>query len=554
VCEAVNSAPLVLRACLNRTTDVVTLSWKPPNDACGSFTKYSIYGSEDNGPFLKIEDIADITIQEYPHSLVVGKINWRYYITVHHLCDGIDSATSNTVLIDNTRPAIILLDSVSYDLTTQDIIAGWSPNPSLDNAGYILYEALSNTSGDSIGSTTNFYINISNLRSGNFPVAIASYDSCNLISLFTSNQQPVLLRGGIDTCTRSISLNWLQYQGWTTLDSQVLFISTNGSSFIRDTAFTSNTKSFTYKRLTLGDTLEFYIRSYTSNGSISSSSSKIKFSTRKLIIPSHLYLNYVTVDNNLNFKSTISLSWDSDKLQDTKEFIVKRKVDNGTYTIFTSLMKTVNENTYYLNDLNANANLSIYTYKINTVDKCDDTSLTSNESNNILLTIEPTSSHNPYIGWEQGVLDYELQYSKDRSTWNTLDISDQLLLSTNTDSTGCYRLIATENINSFNSVAKSQSNVRCRYDSLNYYVTTAINPLSSNNRFIIKGRGIDYDKSTYQIYNRWGQLIQDANIREPWYAEYLNSPVQSGTYIYIVKMFGVLGEYKTESGTINVIR
>jgi len=124
----------------------------------------------------------------------------------------------------------------------------------------------------------------------------------------------------------------------------------------------------------------------------------------------------------------------------------------------------------------------------------------------------------------------------------------------NTETAGCYRVVAYENTNSLGYGSISYSNVQCRYDSLSFFVTTAISPNGINNKFVIKGVGIDQTKSTYEIYNRWGELIQQANISQPWFAEYKNTPVPSGMYIYIAKIYGILGEYKTQSGTVNVIR
>lgn len=555
VSKAINAPPLVLRACLNYDTDIVTLSWKQSPDLCGSFTKYTIYGSEDNGPFLKIEDIPDITFNEYPHQLITANTNWRYYITVLHLCDGADSATSNTVLLDNTYPLTIELDSLSYDLNTQDIIAGWSPNPSPDNKGYELYDYnYISESADSIGTTIGYTINITNLRIGNFPVVLSSYDSCNLTSVFSTPHRAVKLDGLLDTCDRSISLVWNKYQGWDAIDSQILHVSINGGPFVRDTALSSFTNSFIYKEVQLGDTLDFYIRTHRRSSSVSSTSSKLTFKTRELIIPTHLYLSWVTVNDNAPLKSTISLSWNSSKLNDIREFNIQRKLGTNSYSPILSLNPTLNKTEYVISDNNTNADLYVYTYRTLAINKCYDTVLISNESSNVLLNIIPSQIHTAYNGWENGVSSYEFQYTKDRSTWNTQYSSTAPILLEQTDSIGCYRISATENQNTYGYSSLSHSNITCRFDSLKFYVTTAIAPDGINNKFTITGQGIDYYKSTYDIYNRWGELINRSNIKQPWYALYQNSPVQSGIYIYIAHMYGVLGEYQKDSGTIHVVR
>ena len=553
--SAVSSPPLVLRACLNYDTDIVTLSWKSPSDQCGSFTKYSLYASEDNGPFVKLDDIPDISIQEYPHQLSVANTNWRYYVTILHLCDGTDSATSNQVLIDNTYPTTIEIDSLSYDLLTQNIIAGWSPNPSPDTKGFELYEYNFTTqSADSIGTTTSYTKNITELRAGNFPVVLSSYDSCNLSSTFSDPHRPVLLRGSIDTCSRTITLNWNKYTGWNSIDSQSLYVSRNGGPYIRDTTLSDIPNSFTYNKLVLGDTLRFYLRTYKTGDPFTSSSSTLTFETRKLVTPSYIYLSWVSVNDNINDNSTISLSWKSDNLQDINTFSIDRSMSGSVNTTIKSIATVQNQDEYTATDFLADADINIYNYTIVAVDKCDDTVSQSNTSPNMLLNILPTQTHSSYTGWENGVSSYELEYSTDRSTWNPQFSSTLPITMQNTETAGCYRVVAYENTNSLGYSSISYSNVQCRYDSLSFFVTTAISPNGINNKFVIKGVGIDQTKSTYEIYNRWGELIQQANISQPWFAEYKNTPVPSGMYIYIAKIYGILGEYKTQSGTVNVIR
>ena len=122
------------------------------------------------------------------------------------------------------------------------------------------------------------------------------------------------------------------------------------------------------------------------------------------------------------------------------------------------------------------------------------------------------------------------------------------------DSVGCYRVTAKEVINQFSTVALSQSNIICLYDSLRIFVPTAINPTTENNKFVVRGAGIDHTTSRYRIYTRWGEKIADLPTNEPYYFYYQNEQVPAGTYVYIINLFGVLGEKKTEKGVIHVIK
>ena len=221
IASAVTLPIKMLRACIDYDNDIVTISWIPPTDDCGSFEKNVIYGSENLGPFEKIAEITDLSISEYPHTLTVQNTSWRYYITTHTDCGGSESLESDTIRIDITYPTNIELDSISYDLTTQNIIAGWQPNPSVDTKHYELYD-YSSGSGDFLGKTSFLDFNISNVRGGRFPVVLATLDSCNLSSLLSTPHETTFLSGTIDTCTRSINLQWRRYIGWGDIDSQAV--------------------------------------------------------------------------------------------------------------------------------------------------------------------------------------------------------------------------------------------------------------------------------------------------------------------------------------------
>ena len=544
---AIEESPKFLRACINNDDSTVTLSWKSPNDICGSFTKFAIYGSKNNGPFELLDNIFDLSIKEYPHILADQNTNWKYYIATHTLCNGLDSAISDTLSIDLAYPIDILLDSVSYDLNSQDIIAGWKQNPSIDTKNYEIFNFMSGN-GDSIGSTISTNYIVSKDPASRFPTAIASIDSCNLSSLISKRHSVVYLQSSIDTCLNQISLNWNLYQGWGSIDSQTLFIAKNHQLFTRKISLGSTSTSLAYNDFVLGDTVEFYIRSYFSN--ITSSSNKTKLETRKLIIPDYLYLNYVTVNNN-----NIELKWSGSNLGDTKSFNIYKSENNNTLNFLKSEVKKSNVAEYYHIDTKTSVGQNIYHYEIEAINKCNEPTLSTQTSESILLKLKPQSLHNPYVGWEKGTNGYELQKQDQLSTWNTVSKDTDGFYNIDfTDSSGCYRIKAIESTNSYTTSATSVSNVICILDSLQVYVTTAINPYTNNNRFIITGKGINNAKSTYQIFNRWGELIVQNKTNAPWYGNYKGKPVMAGIYIYIVNLYGLSGEKQTEKGIINVLK
>lgn len=544
IASAITLPPKMLRACIDYDNDVVTISWVPPLDNCNSFEKNVIYGSENLGPFKKIAEITDLSISEYPQALTIQSTFWRYYIITHTDCGGSDSLGSDTIGVDIKYPTNIGLDSISYDVTTQNIIAGWQPNPSVDTKHYELYD-YSSGSGDFLGKTTMLDFDITSVRGGRFPVVLATLDSCNLSSLLSAPHETAFLSSTIDTCTRSINLQWKLYIGWGDLDSQAIYLSVNKGAFFKAKSMDGKQTNSIYEGITLGDTLTFFIRSYKKDKSTSSNTNH--FETRKLIEPEELTLKLVDVkDNNL------IISWLCKNQNDTKEFYILFSEDSSSFRKLTVIPRTLGSEKYSFKDETNNPNVRSFYYYITSIDKCNDISLTSARSASLFLDTSKSIIHNRYIGWESGVANYGIEKEKS-FTWNTDQENTEPFEQSNISGmSGCFRITAKENGQNEQNIARS--NVVCSVIPLNFYVTTALNPNGPNNRFVVKGRGIDKEKSEFLIYNRWGELISRGNLNQEWGGEYKNKKVSSGIYMYIVKVYGNNGEYKEEKGTVNVVR
>lgn len=549
---AVTQPPQMLRACINNSDAIVTIKWKATSDLCGSFTKYEIYGSENGGAFNLIDIILVFAVTEYPHQLVLLNTNWRYYLQVHTACDGTTILNTDTISIDITYPTNIELDSVSYDLNSQDIIAGWSQNPSPDTREYEIYNYISGD-GASIGKTTFTNYTVSADPASVFPIVVATLDSCNLSSLISEPHTVSFIKSTFDTCSQTATLNWSLYTGWKIIDKQQLFLSVNGSSFNKISDLNSSTSTYLHSGVVLGDTLVFYIRSFTTKDAktITSSSNKVQINTREPVKPAILYLELVTVFGS----EALSINWLCVDCSDVYRFDVLKSEDGvGFQSCATTrpIRGVVNYNTI---DRVVNINKSSYYYKIIAQDGCGNPMLESSVSRNILLSLESAIFHNDYIGWDIGVSYYTLQKLTVGSTWN--DVSSSAFPFTATsfvDSVGCYRITAKEASNRYPTIATSTSNVVCLYDSLKIYVPTAINPTTENNKFVVKGTGIDHDRSRYAIYTRWGEKIADLPTNESYYFYYRNEEVPAGTYLYTINLYGLLGEKKTEKGIIHVIK
>ncbi len=546
---AVITSPILQKACINFNDSIVTISWTEVTDACNSFVSYDLYGNENGGAYLKLATITNKAIVEYPHSISNINTNRKYYLITHSACGGLDSLTSDTISIDITYPNVTEIDSVSYDVNTQNIIAGWQSNPSTDTKGYQIYN-FSSGNGDSIGFTKDTFYTVTKNPNNDFPVVLAPIDSCNLSAILSRPHQVMRLNSTFDTCKREISINWSLYQGWSKIDSQRLYLRTNNQNYNIDTTLSGTTTARQLKNIQLGDTFCFYIRAYTKSGAITSSSNISCVETRKLIKPSYLYLSNVTVKNNKD----VEIEWVIDNERDQKLFNIYKSTNNSSFQLLKTTT-TTKSTTYREVDNATDVHSKSYTYYVEVVNKCDETTKTSLKSNSILFKNNPNVTHTTYNNFDGGIKEYKLlRLSNNGSTWNTFYTSEFPILLDNLDSTGCYLVEAHEKLNSFNFNRISTSNTRCVYDSLVVDVPTGINTTGSNNRFVILGKGIDHSRSYYKIFNRWGELIAFNPTNTEWYPEYRNTKITTSVYIYVVQLYGVQGEKKTLKGTLYVVQ
>ncbi len=544
----ISDRPNLLRACINFDDSTITLNWNRPTDACGSFAKLIIYGNQNNGPFLEIVTLTDINIVEYPHYIPNLNTVRSYYIVLKNACNGIDSFVSDTITPDLSYPANSEIDSLSYDVNSQDIIAGWQQSSSADTKGYQIYN-FATGNGDSIGFTNDTNYTVSKSVASVFPVVIATIDSCNLSSTLSKPHQVMFLKGSIDTCANSINLTWSSYQGWDAIDSQVVLVRFKNQVFSKQALLSGAAKSFVFNNFTLGDKFDIIVRAYTKAGTISSSSNLISFATRKLNTPTVFYLSNVTVTDLEN----ITLNIYMDDYRDQNSIVIYKSTSNNLLQKFTSIY-TSSINNYSYNDFDVVVNEHSYNYQLKLVNKCLDTIQTSNLSRSILLKLTPELEYTSYINWLGGVQEYNLQFSTDGSTWNSINTSSDATMLYDTLEPGCFRIQALENINalSFNKI--SYSNAVCKIDSMHIFVPSGINLTTQNNQFIVLGTGINHLESIYTIYNRWGEQLVNNPTDSTWNMSYRGELVEQGVYIYIVNAIGLLGEKQTLKGTIYVIR
>ncbi|MFM7429278.1 MAG: T9SS type B sorting domain-containing protein [Flammeovirgaceae bacterium] len=238
-----------------------------------------------------------------------------------------------------------------------------------------------------------------------------------------------------------------------------------------------------------------------------------------------------------------------------------------------NIFKSSNQGTYFLQGKSTGPQFSDATYstasnscyKINYVDKCDNTSAESSPICPIRLTYtlssdnEVTLTWNDYLGWFAGVLRYRVdKYNRAGSLIKSVDVGNATTLVDkdidNVNQIVSYRVFAIANQSSLTD--SSISNYVEVYKTVNLFYPTAFTPDNKgpieNEVFNISGQFIY--KLELSIFDRWGSLIFYSDKKEAWDGTQSGQPMPIATYVWTANVTDISGKTYKRSGTVVLLR
>lgn len=559
------------RACLDNVDSLLDLLWFKPIDNCGSFTSFSIYGRDNSLNLFKyLGSYSNSSLQNVSVKLSNVKKSWEFYLVYNKACNGTDSIFSDTIGIDATQPVNAELDSVSVDLATQKVLIGWHKNPSPDVKGYYVYYVTSTNSIITTTTATNYFDNGSrNPGNDTMCYSISAFDSCNNTTLISQGHTTIFLKTSYDQCAQTIKLNWTPYRGWGVSVYQVFLKIDSGPYKLIITSAPSVSPSFTYNFLNFGSTYCFYVRAIKADGTASSSSNSVCVNAGSIVKSKNSYVAKASVQNK-----AVELTFVTQTGTSLKKINIYKAEGGGAF----NLWQTVNTNGGVLDliDNNVSVQSKTYSYFFNTEGPCPNSYYDSSQiARTILLSVIMTSPGNQNISWslyndfikltskQELLLSNSDKFNKS-SPWNILSSFDNST-KFHTDNTNfgvnqeqiCYCIRAIENPPNpqFSRQDTSYSNIQCVTADPIVFFPNAIQLNGYNTTFYPKGVFIDYDKSSFVIYNRWGQIIFETNhIQNGWDGKSGDTTVESDVYAYKAKIVGINGAVLYFDGTITVLK
>jgi len=531
---------------------------------CGTFKEYRIFGRDKpSSSYTILQTVTSENTTSFSHidANLPSNKNWDYFIETVYDCGGTETFCYSDT--QNVSQFYLPKSSIAYvtvDIDSELPVIIWEKNsyPSF------WYVDLFNDNSIKTSILDTFFIDKvsgGNPKTNSLKYVIAAVDSCtNRWDYITQDfHYTINLKGSIDTCTNSVTINWSQYIGWKDpVSYYYIYKMVNKSNYILIDSVLNNVTSYTNK-IKSNELIDYCVAAVNSKFmNYKSFSNSVSFASGIRNSNHNLKINYVTLKNN------IVINIDYNASSDINTLALMKSTENNNFTLFKTISKT--SSPLNIDDINEDGKRNVY-YYLASQNVCSVWSDTTAVSGNILLTGSQISNDiqlnwNRYSTWNNGVEYYTIQRetrvneiiispfsSKTNIVNNNYSENTSLL---NPSEKYCYKIIGKEKLSGF----ESESNMFCMIGGLIFFFPTGIIATSNSSTFKPVGAFIDYTKSKMFIYNRWGEMVKEVtDLKVGWdLTDNNNKPVAIETYIYDAFIVGLDDKKESRKGTITIIR
>lgn len=542
-----------------------SLFWDLPVNTCGPFVSYDIYVSDNAaGPFTLLSSVTDPAQTAFEHPNPAGDLQY-YYLLSNFNCPGETQISSDT--LNNRPPEVSPLNSVSVQ--GGDVLLDWSPSPSPEVIGYIIYrrDPIGVIPIDTVFGNVTDYIDTNaepDMESEGY--FINALDQCDNTSIFDLEHTTVFLEGTVGNC--GIDLSWNRYQNWTGgILNQEIWIAENGGSPILVETLDNSTASYSFTDVNDGSNYCIFIQTYEAGSPATSISNEICLSGMFSQSVNDLYITNIDVQPD----NTIVLDWSMNDNVLPLSLNIRRSNSMGTLDIIDTDMPTTpypTNNQY--SDLSADASSQPLSYDLQFEDICGNT-LSAVAATSIHLTGNATGLNSNQLNWTPLVIDnltvfeYRILRSTNGTTSvagtvNTINLSFDDVLDPSFSSSGtiCYIIEAEGEVRrpdgTFINIV-SHSNEFCIDQDLRIFVPNALAPGGLNQEFkpvILSGNIASYEM---QIYDRYGSLVFTAkNPDDSWKGKKDGRKLPQGVYVYRIYLVLENGQESEKRGNVLLLR
>ena len=468
--------------------------------------------------------------------------------------------------VDNDPPVTPVLKLVTVDYLTGNIEIYWSPSPSPDVSGYVVYLYKDNAGYplDTLydPSATSYLRTGSGSAYYSESFVVAALDTAGNISPLSNILSSVFCATRIDTCKKEIQLDWNFYAGNVT--EYRILASKNGGSFTETDTVDALTSSYKLTDFETDVQYCFVVRAILKGDSLSHSNNSCLL-TKMQHPPDWINADYATINDD----KSVALSFTIDPSSEIKSFNLERKTGSaGTF-------QKIAQFTYssgLLTFIDSDADITkVNYYRLSAINNCGVPITFSNIASNIVLLLNRNGNEdkidltwNSYREWMGNVGEYKLnvntgngweEFSSLLSGDTTLTINYSDLMYQVTGKEVCFMIKAAEASNPYGVMGESYSSQICIPVTENIIVPNIFTPDNNtiNDYFkpVLSFTPLAYRLIITDIQRK--KVFETNNYLEEWNGTKKGNPLPQGVYLWYLKVSTPSGMSIEKTGTVTII-
>lgn len=565
-------------------TGIANLNWNAPitPPLPSSSNQYNVYKRFLGNPnWSLIGSTNQRTFSDIVTNCQFDSIFYRVELVNNVGCSSFSNEDEG-YFMDLSEPNITVIDSLSVDPNTGEVIIGWTPNNTIDVEYYHIYQFNAGQSPpwnlvDSVygqNSSTSVILG-SNGNDGSVTYAIAAFDTCQNSSQFSLEHNTIHLEIDYEECLLQATLEWNEYKNWANgVRFYYVLRSENGGPYVQLAVLPNTTFKYVDESLTEENDYCYIIRAAERVTNNTASSNQICFFSNFVPQPNFAYIKSIDVLSD----NSIEIQGYTDTAAGGLKYIVERRVDGGgLYDLIEEVPGTalVNGEFTVVDDKKVFANNNIYVYVFTVVDSCGLKARRSNFAQNILLEVKfdwDTWQHHlkwsEYKIWDGNVASYSIYRGIDGVFDPTpvATISDTVREYTDDatpffdkDGEFCYYIEANEGPGiRYNFLATSKSNTVCFSQAPRMFIPNAFNPKGVNRIFKPEHSFVSSEDYEFIIFDRKGrEIFKTTDKDEGWDGKIGDGDddfISLGVYVYRVNYKSSSGQQLTKVGRVTVLK
>lgn len=467
---------------------------------------------------------------------------------------------------DNELPVAPELNLVTVNHLTEAVEISWTPSPSPDLLGYVVY-LFNNNEGYALDtifdpSAVNFIRTGSGSSYFSESFVVAALDSAGNISPLSNELKTIWLQASLDTCNMKLEISWNKY---ISSPLQVLnysiMMSADGGNFNEVAVASQEKTSFVLNDFNSDTQYCFIVRANLAGGAVSGSNKTCVFSVMQRP-PQWINADYVTTLIN----DDLLLSFTVDPLSEINTFDLERRT--GRSGTFQQIKRFTEESgTISFTDKDTEKG-NVYFYRLSAVNNCETKTTISNIASNVVLTAENNNNSlilkwNPYREWMGTTELYKLYINTKDSFEEIKNIppSDTSFSISYSDfmyevsgNEVCFRVKAIESHNPHGIAGESNSSTVCIPVIENITVPNIFTPdnnlINDHFRPVLSFTPVEYQILITDMKRKI--IFSSRDFTEEWDGTMNGNPLPEGVYLWMLTVKTPSGKNISRSGTVTI--